>query len=431
MSLLATLNLKGTDILQVIKSHPLQTELKKTEDEYIVKRRPVDFGVIKLPKVFDGRKKWGRYLTPVQNQGTCGSCWAFSSTSALSDRFNIQSFGRMNVFLSPAVLILCGFQETKEAQEILHPEENLNEYNKINEQGVTVSACHGNTLFNAYKYLYLYGSALVSCIPYDLSRNPNNFASISESADPVIPLCASVTGPINDMCQDFVFNPISGEEQGTPMRSYRAKHFYGVENNIDYIKHEIYRWGPVSAGFRVYTNFYTFNPKLETYEWDKQEPQVGGHAVVIVGWTEDSWIIRNTWGEKWGDNGYFYMKFNQCGLEDNIIAAVPDFFYSVDQDVEANNWAEKDEDVKERTRFDTDLSYQGGGIDPTNGYSRRVLDTKPWVKKTRPIDFKLDYLNSLVAGEMEIPVHYDFMVILVLLIGAALTLFLDRKARSG
>lgn len=31
------------------------------------------------------------------------------------------------------------------------------------------------------------------------------------------------------------------------------------------------------------------------------------HAVVIVGYTEDYWIIRNSWGESFGINGYVYV----------------------------------------------------------------------------------------------------------------------------
>lgn len=32
------------------------------------------------------------------------------------------------------------------------------------------------------------------------------------------------------------------------------------------------------------------------------------HGVTIVGYTPDAWIIRNSWGESWGDNGYMYLK---------------------------------------------------------------------------------------------------------------------------
>ena len=34
---------------------------------------------------------------------------------------------------------------------------------------------------------------------------------------------------------------------------------------------------------------------------------IGGHAVTIVGYTQTYWIVRNSWGIKWGDNGYCYF----------------------------------------------------------------------------------------------------------------------------
>ena len=47
------------------------------------------------------------------------------------------------------------------------------------------------------------------------------------------------------------------------------------------------------------------------------------HAILIVGWTEDSWIIKNSWGTKWGDNGYVYMKRGTCSI--NYEFSVPLF----------------------------------------------------------------------------------------------------------
>jgi hypothetical protein len=55
-----------------------------------------------------------------------------------------------------------------------------------------------------------------------------------------------------------------------------------------------------------------FNPKTDINEWDGNGPQVGGHAIELVGWGNrncvDYWIVKNSWGVEWGMNGYFYMK---------------------------------------------------------------------------------------------------------------------------
>jgi C1A family cysteine protease len=43
----------------------------------------------------------------------------------------------------------------------------------------------------------------------------------------------------------------------------------------------------------------------------KDEQQLGGHAVMRVGYDLDKkvFIVRNSWGKTWGDHGYFYMPF--------------------------------------------------------------------------------------------------------------------------
>ena len=39
------------------------------------------------------------------------------------------------------------------------------------------------------------------------------------------------------------------------------------------------------------------------------------HVVLLVGWTKDGWIIRNSWGTNWGDNGYAVISYkNNCGI---------------------------------------------------------------------------------------------------------------------
>ena len=49
-----------------------------------------------------------------------------------------------------------------------------------------------------------------------------------------------------------------------------------------------------------------------------------GHAVAIVGYddAEQCWIIKNSWGPDWGENGFFRIAAgtNECGIEDEVYA---------------------------------------------------------------------------------------------------------------
>ena len=74
---------------------------------------------INVPSSFDGKKIWKGILSPVVDQGKCGSCWAFASTGVLADRFNIQSRGLLNIQLSPSRLVLCDWQGAE--YDVKHP----------------------------------------------------------------------------------------------------------------------------------------------------------------------------------------------------------------------------------------------------------------------------------------------------------------------
>ena len=169
----------------------------------------------------------------------------------------------------------------------------------------------------------------------------------------------------------------------------------------------IYRWGPVSTSFAVFPSFYTFDAKNEIYEWRGYGSQVGGHAVEIVGWGEEKgvkyWIIKNSWGTEWGDNGYFRMirGINNCQLEENVITGVPDYFYPLDFSMPkiGIEWSEIAKHIAIKRVINTDRSIPAGGIDPTTGYNRRVMTTKSWVDFSRPVPLEdLPDFNKWIAG---------------------------------
>ena len=57
---------------------------------------------------------------------------------------------------------------------------------------------------------------------------------------------------------------------------------------------------------------YNYTPEL----WikDENEKILGGHAMTVVGYLENCFIIRNSWGTDWGDNGYSYYFFSDWGI---------------------------------------------------------------------------------------------------------------------
>jgi len=85
---------------------------------------------------------------------------------------------------------------------------------------------------------------------------------------------------------------------------------YAKIGTLDSLKKAIFANGPCYIAFPVYD----VNSKEFWKPSYKGQTSLGGHAVTVVGWTKDSFIIRNSWSASWGDNGYTYFKFTDWGM---------------------------------------------------------------------------------------------------------------------
>lgn len=382
-------------LLSIIEQNPTQTILRgeKGTEELYSKLKKIKLGLYgNIPDKFDGRIAWKGLLIPVFNQGKCGSCWAFASTSMLSNRFNIHSLGKLHIQLSPAKMILCDWQGKEFSLE--HPEDTLYLSAIINKKGAESTSCYGNTLVDACRYLYQIGVPTEDCVPYSKKLGVySNFDKISDYKNMLtLPLCKNVTGPLGDMCSDFALDKKTGEEFGTPARFFKALHFYGVsgvekdQGSEYYIRQDIFKWGPIATGMKVYPDFYTFDAKNDIYAWNGQESQVGGHAIQLIGWGKENnieyWIAKNSWGDDWGDRGYFRIKrgVNMCDIEENCVGVIPDFFYPPNYGKDNEDMYDINDSVKSiRKNISSSLDIFAGGIDTEIGYSRRVIAQKSWL----------------------------------------------------
>merc|ERR1712232_138236 len=82
--------------------------------------------------------------------------------------------------------------------------------------------------------------------------------------------------------------------------------------------------GPIEVAFNVYKDFEDYSGGV--YSYDGTSPQMGGHAVKLVGWGVDAgvkyWKIANSWNPYWGENGHFRIKrgSDECGIESQTAA---------------------------------------------------------------------------------------------------------------
>lgn len=79
------------------------------------------------------------------------------------------------------------------------------------------------------------------------------------------------------------------------------------------------QYGSVTAAFTVYEDF--VNYKSGVYRHTSGSA-LGGHAVKIIGYGEDYWIVNNSWNNSWGDNGTFKIAFGECGIDSSCHAGL-------------------------------------------------------------------------------------------------------------
>ena len=96
-------------------------------------------------------------------------------------------------------------------------------------------------------------------------------------------------------------------------KHHKSVKYHRLVNNIDTLKSCLEQGYPFIFGFAVYDSFEsTKMSNTGMMEMPKQEDKsLGGHAVLAVGYNDEKeyFIIRNSWGSNWGDNGYFYMPY--------------------------------------------------------------------------------------------------------------------------
>ena len=155
------------------------------------------------------------------------------------------------------------------------------------------AGCDGGWLGAAYSIFETPGSVRESCIPYQARDD--------------LP-CTQ------DQCQVIA----------------RISDYQSVANTVTAIKQALLN-GPVATSMTVVDNFYNYTGGC--YETDTSDPT--NHAVVIMGWDDNAcggngaWIVKNSWGTNWGDEGYFYIKYGAChiGSYSYQITYIPSIIY--------------------------------------------------------------------------------------------------------
>jgi C1A family cysteine protease len=81
--------------------------------------------------------------------------------------------------------------------------------------------------------------------------------------------------------------------------------------------------GPVIGGLRTFADLPAYKSGVYRHVMGDE---VGLHAVCVVGYDdgEGCWVVKNSWGPDWGEDGFFRIEYGQCGLDDEFPFIDPD-----------------------------------------------------------------------------------------------------------
>lgn len=292
------------DVKQVLgtwtKGHPLYKDGKQSDG---ISRAPEDITPLPasaIPTDFDSRTHWPNCTTiaHVRDQSACGSCWAFASTEAFSDRRCI-STGEDVLFSTEDTAACC--------------------------DGIVCGGsrgCQGGQPSAALEWMTLFGVVTGGdyfnrtdkqggCKPYSLAPCAHHVPASAK-----YPTCPS--GDDHLFCHRKCSDPALNLTYTTDKHHGKGTQFY---TTIEGMQTAIMQTGPLAVAFTVYGDFETY--KSGVYRHVTGE-QLGGHAVEMVGWGvengQDYWLIKNSWNEQWGDHGFFKILKgkDECGIEDDV-----------------------------------------------------------------------------------------------------------------
>lgn len=213
---------------------------------------------VKRPTFVDWRTKG--VVTKVKNQGSCGSCWTFSTTGAVESHTAIKT--GVLPYLSESQLIDCA--------------QNFNNH-----------GCNGGLPSQAFEYIHWAGGI----------QGEDSYPYVPQDAPCKFDKSLALATVVKSM------NITEGDEDGI----------------IDAIAQN----GPVSIAYQVVSDFRLYKSGVYSSTVCKNGSHDVNHAVLAVGFDTTTtqygkpyYIVKNSWGTSFGMDGYFLIELgkNMCGL---------------------------------------------------------------------------------------------------------------------
>ena len=291
--------LLGIMTVGILNSPGAAVQAKTAQDEFVVSEHWLpaaeihdegsDTAVARrgaaYPARFDAREKG--WITPVKNQGNYESCWSFSSIAAIEA--NLIKNGKADASIDLSENQFAYFFYNRQTDKLGYTSGDYN----MTARGDYLSA--GGTLQGS-------GLALATWAGVT-TENRSPYMTIPDTS-----LCYAADYSVRNV---YLYN-------------------YNVANldkSVSTIKQAILDHGAVACGINMIAQYYNKN----NYSYNCKIAG-GNHAITIIGWDDSysrdnfnakpasngAWIVKNSYGPEFGDNGYFYVSYEDMTLTEFI-----------------------------------------------------------------------------------------------------------------
>jgi cathepsin F len=260
-----------------------------------------------VPASFDWRYDGNvKVVTSVKDQGTVGTCWAFSTIGNVEGQWALS--GRPLIDLSPEYLVDC--DGTSDAAN--------------NHADCSI---FGGWPYLAYDFIISSGG-----LPSDADWP---YCSGSGECYPCMQGPINICGPPPYYCDKEITERC---KQNDWSASAKIGTWNYVDSNEDIILESLFEHGPLSVLLDA-SQLQYYKGGIWTGHMDAA-PSVSGckqqemnHAVLLVGYGVDVdadnvetpyWVVKNSWGESWGEDGYFRIlrNANTCGIANEVTTSI-------------------------------------------------------------------------------------------------------------